>query len=45
MAANKIYLEVVFASQDANKNIVELNKNIKNIGGAAEEGSKKPAMR
>jgi hypothetical protein len=41
MAANKIYLEVVFASQDANKNIVELNKNIKGIGNAAEEGSKK----
>ena len=41
MAANKIYLEVVFASQDAQQNIVQLNKSIKGIGDAAEEGSKK----
>jgi len=43
MAANRIYLQVVFNSEGAEANIDKLNQNIKNIGTNSEQATKQAA--
>jgi Tape measure protein len=43
MASNRIFLEVKFESQDAERDITRINQNIKNIGSNSEDATKKAA--
>ena len=43
MAANRIYIQVDFQSENANANIDELNKNIKSIGSTSDQATQQAA--